>query len=83
MVDKFEFTPEVKKMVDEMYGPDVEEDIEICPGNSTPICLRCGKTYSCYACPDTLNPSYTQGECYPCLHRFIIGDMPLEEGEET
>jgi len=54
------------------------EEENPCNGNSTHKCIECGKSFSCYACPDKVNLIYSQTTCLSCLDKLLNGE--LEEG---
>jgi hypothetical protein len=50
------------------------EEKHPCPGGLSHVCIQCGESYDCYACPDIVNPSYSQTTCRPCLIKLIRGE---------
>lgn len=57
------------------------EEEKLCSGNSTHKCIECSKLFSCYACPDEVNPTYSQTTCLSCLDKLLNGE--LEEGGDV
>lgn len=48
-----------------------------CLGGTHHECIDCGNDFSCYSCPDLVNPTYSQAVCVVCLEKMLSSSMGI------